>query len=322
MRNKGLFQITSLSLFFVVAVAASTSSAINSDPTHCPPLDIRKRINLGDTRDQKSLGWCYAYASADLFTARFGHPVSSLDIALLVARDRAQKNGYTQERLVDVNGGSFGDVINAINTYGFCSDFRFSANDPRAADVIAVAEDLANSIGAGRKANTITDQQITSLIISKFALLKIIFPEISLEKLIQIYQEVGPERFPIVKVVERVCGGRSKAPRVSSAGSDKPDRMEIAKQVLVSGNPIYIRWAEKTLENLDLPIGTPGHGSNIIAMRFDQQNRQCEFLIRNSYGADLSKVVDPRIREDVEGGNIWVSQDLAERMIFSIHWLR
>ena len=90
----------------------------------------------------------------------------------------------------------------------------------------------------------------------------------------------------------------------------------------MNGQPIYIRWAEKTLENLDLPIGPPGHGSSIIAMRFDKANQQCEFLIRNSYGADIKNSLDPRIREDVEGGNIWVSQDLAERMIYSIHWLR
>ena len=322
MRNKGFFRITLLAAFFVVAVSASTSSAINSDPTNCPTVDIRKLINLGDTRDQKSLGWCYAYGSSDLFTARFAHPVSSLDIALLVARYRAQKFGYTQSRLVDVHGGSFADVLNAINNFGFCSEYRFSANDPRAAEVIAVAEDLANSISEGRKANAITDEHIAVLVTSEFSLLQRIFPEVKLEKLIQIYQAVGTERFPIVNVVAKVCGGRTRAQKVFAAGSVAPDRMELAKRVLTSGQPIYIRWAEKTLENLDLPIGPPGHGSSLVAMRFDRANQQCEFLIRNSYGADIKNSLDPRIREDVEGGNIWVSQDLAERMIYSIHWLR
>ena len=46
-----------------------------------PAVDLRNQA-LGEVRDQDSIGWCYAFAGADLLTYKLGKKVSAVDVAM------------------------------------------------------------------------------------------------------------------------------------------------------------------------------------------------------------------------------------------------
>ena len=50
------------------------------DRKTCQPTDLRDK--LGPVRNQDTMGWCYAFAAADLLTADTGKTISAFDIAL------------------------------------------------------------------------------------------------------------------------------------------------------------------------------------------------------------------------------------------------
>jgi hypothetical protein len=75
MRNKSSFH------FFVLVLGIVLSADAFAN-TPCTPIDLRNE-SLGEVRNQNNIGWCYAYATADLFAHKFNLTrVSAADIAV------------------------------------------------------------------------------------------------------------------------------------------------------------------------------------------------------------------------------------------------
>ncbi|MBL7542656.1 MAG: hypothetical protein JNL11_02520 [Bdellovibrionaceae bacterium] len=52
------------------------------EESRCQPATDLRNQALGEVRDQDSIGWCYAFAGADLLTYKLGRKVSAVDLAM------------------------------------------------------------------------------------------------------------------------------------------------------------------------------------------------------------------------------------------------
>ncbi len=102
----------------------------------CENRDNRTEI-LGRVRDQGELGWCYAYASADLLSYKLGIPVSAVDIAIFngrtpggqkEAREELGKNNSDPMGYTTV-GGDVNEAIQAIGIVGACPEEFIRSDD-------------------------------------------------------------------------------------------------------------------------------------------------------------------------------------------------
>ncbi len=292
-----------------LAAEQTTEPQINrplSQP-ECPDVDFSSKF--GKVRDQGTSGWCYAFATSDLFSYKLGVPISALDTVVTHNEEReAEAAGLTQKQMMARAGWAAHAIIRAKER-GVCLE-NATRSEP-------VGADLATTIfkiEAARKAGS-----LESFLSSGW---EKIFLKTSKEKAISIFDNSREEDI-IAKLSAENCPADKRfsvssldwAQFLNNTGRGYGAPLIPKLNDLISKTPVIINYDMTALLPGNLEQPPRQHFSLIVGRRWNKERRACEFKIRNSWGSG-SKGYRPGI--ETKDGHQWVGEAFLSRNLFEV----
>lgn len=279
-----------------------------------PKIDLRNET-LGAVRDQDSIGWCYAFAAADLLTYKLKKKISAADVAMnyndtLINRIFKKLGGFGEQNF---HGGDEGDAIEkTAKKGGACLEKNLRSEDNGYSTLMTTLTDIEKI-----KENSTSD--ISSLC-SKAAMA--MFPNMTLTDYLAIAK--GALKTDLLeRLSDKACGPRISLDRIrvkSQYAFLESGRKELFDQIdkqLANKNIVSIGYNSKALYDVDTQEEGL-HASVAVGRRYNASNGECEYLIRNSWGRACSSY-DQRL--SCEEGNIWVPKSALVKGILNVTYL-
>ncbi|WP_413294785.1 C1 family peptidase [Bdellovibrio sp. HCB185ZH] len=276
-------------------------AAESKERKSCTAVDMSKE--MPQTRNQDSVGWCYAFTAADLMSYKLKKNISAADIALSYQDDwlSGMDRGILGTAAADVAGGFTDNAISKAAKEGFCLESEMPSEDNQGGNF---AENMRQLDFNGR--NQIMAQNLACNDLYTEA--KKMFPKISLADVQDVVNRTVEEDF-ILGLRKKSCKNRIQAkPEVvsvqrkgfyngyndliSRAVSDEKYANIIDEQ-LSSNNPVGVGVDAYSFYDRRAPASTPAsvgaHAVTITARRFNERTGQCEYKIKNSWGKGCSQ---------------------------------
>ncbi len=290
-------------------------------------INQNNAVNLENTRNQDSVGWCYAYAASDLLSFRLNKKISAVSLF--------QAEGKTIEEDI-VNGSKLGGDIQysikqaILKRKGFCleenlpsSDFKFCTDQ----NYLTFLNGLITSATQERFAYDLyTDSCLNQSLQSAF-------PGMNKEKIIN-YTKINRQSRLIEFIHDTQCRVQFEKEAslldvrsVDANGKNSDDIFKVINEQIEKGDVAAIGY---NFNKLNSEAGNGDHGSVVVGRRTNPNTGACEYLVRNSWGKDC-KI------NDVEGlnchkecsndtcrqtGHFWVSQKRLSDVLINVTYLK
>lgn len=310
----------------VLAQVLSKEQCSQTDIRNTNPK-IRASKELKDhftkPRDQDSIGWCYAFAAADLLSAEVGAPVSAFHTSVLYNNKLDgklfSKMLHSKNAFNEVMEGGYPDKAMAylVENGRVCKekDLPFDENyGQETYSFIAHLEYLkkqyknkqidydkfcseANQTLVGKELRSQTDDVLRFLTNENLSL--------ALLKIIQ--EHCKNKMIPVPKLTVN-----SKS--VPNSNKDAGKLFQDLNTILDRGTPFEIAYNIKHIVHK----GQRGYHSSIVTGRRWNKN-QCQYKVRNSWGkscASYSNVVEC----DKDTGSFWVSDEVLKKMTSKVRY--
>lgn len=259
----------------------------------CSPVDLRS--GLPPVRNQDGVGWCYAFAAADLVSYKLKQNVSAVELAFSYNNswyDKFQKT--IGKREAEFYGGDMDVAIESLKrSGGACLEKDVRSDD--------------NSVN--RLINNLTNM---SAYINGYAdrcekEVKAIFPNEKYSDFVKIVKETN--RAHVLEVLRnRSCKQRIDTSHIKVKndmtfyiGTGIKKHMQTIDEQLSKNNVIAMNYFSSILKGPDFEDLEGRHTSLIVGRRLNPENGECEYLVRNSWGRACDYYPD-----ECDGGNIWI----------------
>lgn len=249
-------------------------SEVNEAKSCQSSIDLRNEA-LGVVRDQDSVGWCYAFAGADLLTYKLGKKVSAVDLAMKYndgfINNLFKKAGDAEYDFEGASGSGTADAIEKLKSYGgACLEKDFKSEDNGNSDLLyhlkkiddykrksASSEAGACPQSVGRLFPSIKDSEFISLaeITSRSALMATLSDRSCKPRL----------NISGIEVVHRTPSMFGKADELFE---------DINKQ-LENKNILKIGYGACLLYNRNHNGSGCGHASTVVGRRFNKKSSEC-----------------------------------------------
>ncbi len=279
----------------------------------CTNVDLRNNAGLGAVRTQGSMGWCTSYVAADLVGYNIGKKLSAVAVALtynntgLFTSLRARWEG----RVTGESGSGWGaQALSSAINHDLCLESELPSDDPD--------RQTYNKLHAITLLKREFDQT-RSCTRNNLATIQRLFPHISLSEaqVILYYSDINSVHEMLAKVNCKHKPVLPRRPWVVRAYSPLPSVMD----ALFDRRKIFgLTYSSTILQDISQAgkSGKDGHISTVVARRYNPANRQCEYLVRNSWGPDCGQY-DRRL--GCEAGNVWVPRPLLLKATSEIVYL-
>ncbi len=281
-------------------------------PEDCSPVNLKDKFPA--VRNQDSVGWCYAFATADMIGFKTGYPVSAIDIAVNYSPQRIshEKRSLLKGELHEnIEGGSSKEALDTITAKGICkesdSPSEYFGENKNIADFIKSVENPFENIYS----------QSSFLYAAKKEPLCLAKDSPSLKEISKVLAHSQPgnimynlnnqrctkKRVSLDKEEYRFTEFRGPLSQIIKSIDD-----QLGKKMptIISYNPHFLKNSRSD----------GSHASIAIGRRFNQDTLKCEYLIRNSWGTDCKQYAKPYSNpENCNEGNIWVAQEILYRNI-------
>lgn len=286
----------------------------------CKNVNLRMGPTLNYVRNQKSLGWCYAYSLSDLIGHRLGKKVSPFDLALGLYRSYEEYGLDSVAQATDLAGGRVSLTFKAAQSRGVCLESKVSASGDLSARMLYKVDDLADQIAKIDRRATNYAMQVQRLVYQNSFALHRVFPTSTMAELVDAFLNLKDGAKPLISVVDNICGERTPIDSMKlKIAKEGPNVVATLKRILAKGTPLTIGYSSDTLKDIKFR-GPVSHASTVIGMRKNRAG-ECEFLIRNSWGGMNSKQYDPAVRQNFLQGTFWVPESLMKEMAHQVHYL-
>lgn len=306
-----------------IFVFMMSSSVWAHQPTHetaCSTLDLRSD-SLGDVRNQGKVSWCYAFAGADMLEHTFDLPqkISAADIAL-------NYNESLFGRILDTfldNGKPHETGLNKFSLQkalkdGYCPESVFPSEKwikvtDGKEEIVPLREALDSIMQLHRNRKNFTAESMPFYFK---------FKNVGKPEFYSILQYKGVRRL-FNKLRHTAC----QSDRLSF---DKRYKVKMAlrhkhifyrlNQQLDLGRSVGLDYDARILENRDhrgVKVSEL-HTSVVVGRRWNQDEKSCEYLIRNSYGKDCKRY-DPRY--ECREGYQWLDESYIYGSMTSIVYM-
>ncbi len=268
-----------------------------------------KPVNLsagfGPSRNQDSVGWCFAFTSADLLSYKMKKKISAADVALShFNREQSPlKRWWSGKKQSEYEGGFEWDAIAAAANNGLCLESNFNSEDNGVNQVS----------GALDRIQAIKDTwapYITGACQEDLRTIRALFPQISLSDVNHAILMSTRSSF-VSKLASEACEPREKVKVVAKVtkaiGLDKTALFTEVDKQLNAQNPSALEVNGAVLKDASAIEHFANHSVMVIGRRFNEFSGQCEYLIRNSWGPGKF-THDPTYERD-EKGHVWIPKE-------------
>lgn len=315
---------------------------LDKKQSECSPVDLRSK--LPPVRDQDSIGWCYAFAAADLASFETGKEISAVGMAVAFNETKRVQPlkilgfEYDQKLLPaaslpesQIESGDMESAIRKANEVGYClesevpsDDFGHSELKVSLQNIESLAANNTSTLyppeGKPSSPQVMNSQRSTASLpntldpegLCEPQAATPLTPHMNFFEFDQILQESDSSNI-VKKLVERSCQNPLKLNlEVESKYDQLADRTH---ELLNNGQILSFAYDANVLRNL--PISDrPTHGSLIVGRRWNQENQKCELLVRNSWGTTCAPYSYP-----CEEGNIWIPDHVVMNATFGITYV-
>lgn len=319
-------QMTKLRQVFLVSVFLTLSliSSVLANEVECKNVDLRDSSVVGPVRNQGSLGWCFAYAAADLYGHALKKRISPIDIALSYYQDNPNYSRADENMMTSYRAGRQDYVFNTVLRHGVCLDNKVSAFRQDAPERIIEIERLSNRISELTGNTSERRSQIVRLVQSNFHLLNGIFPTSNYSTLRDAFLDLDARKAPLVSLVDNICGNRIPIDHLRMrGGAFTPDSSvnQIRRIVGNAKRPVLIGYNAALLRNPNLTDTRMNHISTIMGTRVFRG--KCQYLLKNSWGGNDSSYHWPlRTVWASDNGHTWIPESLVRKMAKEVRWVQ
>lgn len=315
---------------------------------NCGPLDARKaRPQLKEfyaiPKSQDAMGWCYASATADMYSHKLGFPVSAVDLAVSYnhdiqsnARKRAVRTlmetlGINKRMNGAYQAGFISLAVKDAQKYGLCPAARMpskSANEPGSKTelrtligTIGGLAELVQKRGLGREQFKLDMECFEQAGGTNYY--KTYFPGLDMAELYDfLVAEAGQNVNSLVfKLAQQHCAGqRILPPKNLKLKKPNPESWFSAiDSQLKRGNILGIEFYTRMLRGKQVgPLA--GHAVSVIGRDFI--DGECRYLLRNSWVTGCM-MYSEELKEycDASNGTVWVSEKQMKPYLKSVAYL-
>lgn len=316
----------SINLKFIALFALVIFQFTNviASEVECKNVDLRDSSVVGPVRNQGSLGWCFAYAAADLYGHALKKRISPIDIALSYYQDNPNYSRADENMMTSYRAGRQDYVFNTVLRHGVCLDNKVSAFRQDAPERIIEIERLANRISEFTGSSSERRNQTVRLIQSNFHLLNGIFPTSNYSTLRDAFLELDSSKAPLVSLVDNICGNRIPVDHLRMRGGRFTPDGSVNQIRNIIGNakrPVLIGYNAALLRNPSLTDTRINHVSTIMGTRVFKG--QCQYLLKNSWGGNNTSYHWPlRTVWASDNGHTWISESLIRKMTKEVRWVQ
>lgn len=290
---------------FISQQKARAEKAYAKEKKTCTAINVSQE--LGPVRNQDSIGWCYAFAAADVLSYKLKKKISAADIAV-----NYNNNLFTTPaKYVGYKAGSFeggfpsGALEGALEK-GLCLEKDLPSED----NIHGEFQDLITVIDrVGRDEITSSSAPNCERV---YQYSKHVFPNVNTKDLENILRTSTRANF-IDRMADHTCKERIKSDlKVSSPWNFTEGSLgdEIDEQ-LKNKNPVILSYDATGLTDRRDYSEKGMHASVLVGRRFNEQTGQCEYLLRNSWGRSCG-FYDRSYQ--CKEGNLWIPKaDIVKR---------
>jgi hypothetical protein len=309
-------------IIYLLIVVLSTLSFLQAE--ECSTIiNQNEAVNIENARNQDGVGWCYAYAAADLLSYRLNKKISAVSL---------YNSGQSIEKDIATKAGNGGDIAFAISDYlrkknSLCLEEDLPSSDFKFCSYMNYSEFL-NSLYQSINEKYISNDQCLS------ENLKAVFP-IADYNVIQNYTSRFGSKNLVEYLYDLQCKKQSfKGYKVNPVNQYLP---RFTKDALLKNIDALLEKKEivgfasqwDKLAETDDPAKTGGHATVIVGRRKSPDTGECEYLVRNSWGKSCDDMEGEGLTCDLacEGnqcrytGHLWVSTRRIKNSILGITYL-
>ncbi len=307
-------------IFLALAIPTLALAYHPTSQRDCSPLDLRNNT-LGPVRNQGNISWCYAFTAADMLSYTFEKErISAADVALnynesLVGRIMAtvRPNGKPHET-------GFNKVaLSKAMKDGYCPEGVFpSENWIKVEDgkeySIPMTEAMKEISGLHKMRSTLTSKNLP---------FHFKFKNVGREEFLSLLQTKKLRNF-YVNLRDEACRDDRVAFetrwKVKMVFKNKKIFSRISEQ-LEQNRLVGMDYDARILEQRDhqgVKLSEL-HTSILIGRRWNEERGLCEYLIRDSRGAQCTRYDS---RYECSEGNVWLGESEIYNGLISVVYMR
>ncbi|MBP9681303.1 MAG: hypothetical protein KBD76_07855 [Bacteriovorax sp.] len=299
-----------------VAIVPLPKKEENNTGQSCTEILLENEaVNTRNTRNQDTIGWCYAYTAADLLSFHYNEKISAMSLySRYSAREEDGSKYKLFEQINDPNkqGGSPRVVVNNFKRDygGFCLESDLHSSDYNFChfkDIVALLNFIQNDHTPVEEWNVCMKKDI-----------KEVFPLFTAESFAATLARVNYQNIAETLIKENCRNIKFKdrpVEIVNDQNSLPVDMIGKINKRLNLGKPMGIGY---DILNLQGKPDEGKHGSIVMGRKYNREKKKCEYLIRNSWGKDCSITENDKIRchqecdsanHCRETGYLWVGEN-------------
>lgn len=323
---------------FIFYISLLTIHSVSANET-CGSIDIRDshpnlKTFLSTPRDQDSMGWCYAYASADLLSIKTGKAISALDMTIVnnLAYNTGISNIFNQDKITH-SGSTITKAIKATEQYGVCLEKDMPSNSNAFSDyansTAALVENL-QSLRTQILEKDLTFQQFSSSTLCNDTMKSVtkFFPKISLANVYEILKKSNWEHInsSLYRMEQKACGNKKislsknmEIMQVTSGWFDKDNNMFSAiDQQLSRNNAVVASYDDSIITR----GGDGGAHANVIIGR-QVKDGKCMYLLKNTWGPGCA-YYNKNIQKDciANEGAFWIEKEILGKTLYGVTYIK
>lgn len=269
--------------------------------------------SFGPSRDQDTVGWCFAFASADLMSYKLKKPISAADMAInyFNSRQSPVTRWLSGKKQSEYRGGWEADALKQTAERGFCLESKFNSEDNG-------NNEMAGALNRAQEIKNSWLKLKTGACTNDLRTVKALFPQLTLADLNHSIVTSTQSSF-ISKLATEACEPRLKievAPKpLIERGPNKSKLFANIDRQLNAGNPLTLAMYSEILIDSDSDGRKDQHAVMAIGRRFNELTGSCEYLIRNSWGSGAF-AHDPIYDRD-EKGHVWIPREKLNDTVYA-----
>lgn len=294
---------------------AESAAKYRNASDNCSAVDLRSKFP--PVRNQDSVGWCYAFATADFLSFKAGFEISAIDLATNYATYKMpfeDRDANYSETNANIMGGNPNLLIGHALNFGVCKE-----NDSPS-EYFSENIDTKQYLQNIEKKSALFKNKPTTDYIKKCSQDKTLpFDEIR-----NVLKSTEPQNI-IYSLNEQRCKNKKIMLKYSDyARVYKDVSNQYKKEDLISSIDQQFDRKQPSLVTYDTGFlyqdrQFSPHAVVAVGRRYNPQSKKCEFLIRNSWGESCSVYKGKYAKAShCDKGHLWVSKEELHQNIIGI----